>query len=63
MEKKLLAEIVLSYQKRISLMDDFIILQLSANEFRVRAKGGKHETFGSSTTWYVSATCEEVRYI
>ena len=45
MEKKPLREIFLSYQKRISLMDVFIILQLSANDFRVRAKGGKQQHY------------------
>ena len=41
--KKLLPEIFLSYQKRISSMDVFIILQLSANDFRVRTKGGEQQ--------------------
>ena len=36
--KELLPEIFWSYQKRIPLMDVFIILQLSANDFWVRTK-------------------------
>ena len=34
-----------SYQKRISSMDVFMILQFSANDFRVRAKGGKQKHY------------------
>ena len=34
-----------NYQKRISSMDVFINLQLSANDFRVRAKGGKQQLY------------------
>ena len=36
--KKLLPEIFLSYQEAISLMDVFLILQLSANNLRVRTR-------------------------
>ena len=39
--KKLLPDNFLSYQKGISPMDVFIILQLSANDFRMRTKGRK----------------------
>ena len=31
--------------KQISLMDAFIILQLAANKFRVRTKGGKQQHY------------------
>ena len=37
--KELLPEILLILSKKISLTDVFIILQLSANDFRVRTKG------------------------
>ena len=43
--KKFLPEIFLNYQKRISPMDVFIILQVSANDFWVRAKGGKQQHY------------------
>ena len=38
MESNFQQRFFLSYQKRISLMDVFIILQLSANDFQVRTK-------------------------
>ena len=41
--KKLLPDNFLSYQKGISPMDVFIILQLSANDFRMRTKGRKQQ--------------------
>ena len=41
--KKLLPEVFLSYQKRISPMHVFIILQLSPNDFRMRTKGRKQK--------------------
>ena len=43
--KKLLPDIFLSYQKRISSMDVFKILQLSANYFPVRTKGEKQQYY------------------
>ena len=43
--KKLLPDICLSYQKRISSMDVFKILQLSATDFLVRIKGAKQKHF------------------
>ena len=43
MEKKLLPETFLSYQKRISPMDFSIVLQLFANGFWVKTMGGKQQ--------------------
>ena len=43
--KELLPELFLSYQKRISLMDVFLILQISANDFRVGAKGKQQQHY------------------
>ena len=43
--KKLLPDISLSYQKRISSMDVFKILQLSATDFLVRTYGAKQKHF------------------
>ena len=36
---------ILSYQRRISTMDVFVILQFSANDFRVKTKGGKQKHY------------------
>ena len=35
----------LSYQRRVSPMDVFKIMQLSANDFRLKAKGGKQQHY------------------
>ena len=51
--KKLLPEIFLSYEKRISPMNVFIILQLSANNFLVRTKGRKQQHYN---------TLKQIRY-
>ena len=41
----LLSNSFLSYQKIISFMDVFIILQLSAKDFRVKTKGEKQQHY------------------
>ena len=43
--KKLQPEIFLSYQKTISPMDVFIVLQLSEDHFRVKTMGGKQQHY------------------
>ena len=45
MERNFYQRFFLSYQKIISFMDVFIILQLSANDFWVRTKGGKQQHY------------------
>ena len=41
----LLSNSFLGYQKTISLMDVFIILQLSAKDFRMKTKGEKQQHY------------------
>ena len=43
--KELLPEIFFSYQKRLSLVDVLIILQLPPNNFRVGTKGKKQQHY------------------
>ena len=45
MERNFYQRFFLSYQKIISFMDVFIILQLSANDFWVRTKAGKQQHY------------------
>ena len=44
-ERNFSQNFLLCYQKRISPVDIFIIVQLSANDFRVRTNGGKQQHY------------------